>query len=204
MTAKTRMSHAVSVAALALTLTACATTDVEQKVATQPFPPDRLIAIDNVVEVAWQESRAPGVVVGIWIPGEGSYVATRGPADLATGQPMRVDDHIRIGSITKTFTATLLLHPRRREEAGLDDPVSKYVTVGVPTDSNITLRMLANMTAGLASYTEDEAFVKDASTPTGIACGRRASWWTWVSSSSPRSRPAPAGTTATPTPCCSA
>ena len=43
---------------------------------------------------------------------------------------MRIDDHFRIGSITKTFTATLLLILADEKKLGLDDPVSKYVNVG--------------------------------------------------------------------------
>ena len=41
---------------------------------------------------------------------------------------MRVDDHFRIGSNTKTFTATLLLILADEKKLALDDPVSKYVT----------------------------------------------------------------------------
>ncbi len=97
-------------------------------------------------------TKAPGVVVGIWIPGEGSYVAARGVADAKTKKPMRADDHFRIGSITKTFTATLLLILADEKKLTLDDPVSKY-TPWVPNGANITLRMLADMTSGLHSYT---------------------------------------------------
>ena len=72
---------------------------------------------------------------------------------------MRVEDHFRIGSITKTFTATLLLILADEKKLGLDDPVSKYVA-WVPNGDKITLRMLADMTSGLHSYTEDDAWVK--------------------------------------------
>jgi CubicO group peptidase (beta-lactamase class C family) len=72
---------------------------------------------------------------------------------------MRVEDHFRIGSITKTFTATLLLILADEKKLGLDDPVSKYVA-WVPNGDRITLRMLADMTAGLHSYTQDDAWVK--------------------------------------------
>jgi D-alanyl-D-alanine carboxypeptidase len=40
--------------------------------------------------------------------------------------------------------------------------VSKYVA-WVPNGDKITLRMLADMTAGLHSYTEDDAWVKTVS-----------------------------------------
>jgi D-alanyl-D-alanine carboxypeptidase len=142
-------------ALLAITATALAA-DVKT---SDPFPPAKRAAIDAALEKSFAATKAPGVVVGIWIPGEGSYVATRGVADTTTRQPMRVDDHFRIGSITKTFTATLLLILADEKKLGLDDPVSKYAA-WVPNGDKITLRMLADMTSGLHSYTEDDAWVK--------------------------------------------
>jgi D-alanyl-D-alanine carboxypeptidase len=125
------------------------------------FPPAKQAAIEAALEKAWAETKAPGVVVGIWIPGEGSYVTAKGFANPATKEPMRVADHVRIGSITKTFTVTALLILAKEEQVVLDDPVSKFVGF-VPNGKNITLRMLANMTAGLYNYTEDDAWVKKA------------------------------------------
>ncbi|TMG87443.1 MAG: beta-lactamase family protein, partial [Betaproteobacteria bacterium] len=49
---------------------------------------------------AMAERKVPGVVVGLWIPGEGTYVVTRGVSELATGKAMQRNDHFRIGSIT--------------------------------------------------------------------------------------------------------
>ena len=124
-----------------------------------PFPPARRAAIDNALDQSFAATKAPGVIVGVWIPGEGSYVATRGVSDVTMKRPMGVDDHFRIGSITKTFTATALLILADGKKLGLDDPVSKYAP-WVPNGERITLRMLADMTAGLHSYTEDDAWVK--------------------------------------------
>ena len=142
-------------ALLAVTATAWAA-DVKT---SNRFPDAKRAAIDGALEKAFSASKAPGVVVGIWIPGEGSYVAARGVADTKTRRPMRVEDHFRIGSITKTFTATLLLILADEKKLGLDDPVSKYAA-WVPNGEKITLRMLADMTSGLHNYTEDDAWVK--------------------------------------------
>ena len=102
----------------------------------------------------------PGAVVGIWVPGEGEWVSLRGTSNLATGEPMQLSDHFRIGSNTKVFTNELILQladgpqPKLR----LDDPVSKYLDF-VPNGDQITLRMLGNMTSGLYSYTWDDKLV---------------------------------------------
>ncbi len=151
------VAFCLTMALLAVTATARAA-DVN---ASAPFASGKRAAIDGALDKAFAASKAPGVVVGIWIPGEGSYVATRGVSDAKTKQPMRAEDHFRIGSITKTFTATLLLIFADEKKLGLDDPVSKYVA-WVPNGEKITLRMLADMTAGLHNYTEDDAWVKTA------------------------------------------
>ena len=151
-----RAPHAValiaSVALYAVTVTSALASDM---------PAAKRAAIDAVLGNAFAASKAPGVVVGIWIPGEGTFVTAKGVADIKTRAPMRIADHFRVGSITKTFTATALLILADERKLGLDDPVGKYMP-WVPNGDNITLRMLADMTSGLHNYTEDDAWVKKA------------------------------------------
>ena len=125
------------------------------------FPAAKRAALDAALTKTMADLKVPGVVVGLWIPAEGTYVVTRGVSDLATGKAMQRNDHFRIGSITKTFTVTVLLQLADEKKVGLDDPVSKYASF-VPNGQNISLRMLANMTSGLFSYTEDDAWVTKA------------------------------------------
>jgi D-alanyl-D-alanine carboxypeptidase len=129
---------------------------------TTSFAPATVKAINGAITAWFATYKAPGVIVGIWIPGKGSFVAALGKGDRATGAPMRLDDHMRIGSVTKTFTITVLLQLVDKKLARLDDPVSKYVSY-VPNGQKITLGMLANMTAGLFNYTEDDNFGRDVS-----------------------------------------
>ncbi|MGW0365339.1 serine hydrolase domain-containing protein [Streptomyces sp. NPDC002990] len=116
--------------------------------------------LDAAVRQVMREAQVPGVTVGLWAPGKGSYVKTFGVADKATGAPMRTDLHMRIGSETKTFTVTALLQQVDLGKAGLDDPIGKYIT-GVPNGDRITLRDLAGMRSGLFNYSEDEGFDKE-------------------------------------------
>ncbi|HTP98854.1 MAG TPA: serine hydrolase domain-containing protein [Casimicrobiaceae bacterium] len=125
----------------------------------RPFPAAKRQAIDSAVNQAFAATKAPGVVVGVWVQGEGAYVAAKGFADIKSKQPMRSSYYFRIGSITKTFTVTVLLQLADEKKVSLDDPVNKYVDF-VPNGENITLRELANMTSGLYNYTEDDAWVK--------------------------------------------
>lgn len=64
---------------------------------------------------------------------------------------MTTDMHMRIGSVTKTFTGTLILLLAQEGKLALDDTIDKYYP-GIPNGNKITLRMLANMTSGVSSY----------------------------------------------------
>ena len=115
--------------------------------------------LDAAIDRGLAESRAPGAVVGVQTP-DGRYVRAVGVADKASNTPMTTDMYQRIGSLTKTFTAALLMQLAGEEKVSLDDPIAKYVT-GVPNGSDITLRELADMTSGVASYTASPKFTDE-------------------------------------------
>ncbi|MFD7656515.1 serine hydrolase domain-containing protein [Actinosynnema sp. NPDC059797] len=69
----------------------------------------------------------------------------------------RADGHFRIGSVTKTFVATVVLQLVDEGEVGLDDPISRYVD-GVPKGDEITVRQVLNHTSGLYDYAHGEGW----------------------------------------------
>src|SRR5882757_5357967 len=99
----------------------------------------------------------PGVIVGVWQRGEAPIVEAFGSRtlDLATGRigppDMNPDLFMRIGSETKTFTATAVLRLVEEGKVGLEDPISKYVK-GVPNGNSITIRELGEMRSGLVDF----------------------------------------------------
>ena len=93
----------------------------------------------------------PGAVVGIKVPGGEEWVIKKGLADVETGRAIQTVDRFRIGSITKTFTATIILQLADEGLLSLDDTLDKYVT-GIPQAGKITVRQLCNNTSGLANY----------------------------------------------------
>jgi len=122
--------------------------------------PEVTARLDRAIEDVRQQAGIPGVVVGLWMPGKGSYVRATGVADKVTRRPMTPDVFLRIGSETKTFTVTALLELVDDHRIRLDDPISRYVR-GVPNGRRITLRQLAEMRSGLFPYTADPDFVHD-------------------------------------------
>ncbi|MBE5105867.1 beta-lactamase family protein [Bacillus thuringiensis] len=83
-----------------------------------------------------------------------SYIA--GVVDLSTKKPMKSDYRFRIGSVTKTFTATTVLQLVGENRVQLDDPIEKWLPgliQGNGYDGNqITIRQLLNHTSGIAEY----------------------------------------------------
>ncbi|WP_385620993.1 serine hydrolase [Streptomyces sp. P8-A8] len=124
-----------------------------------PLTPAVAEQLDQAVRQVMGDARVPGVTVGLWVPGKGSYVRAFGVADKSSGAPMSAGLNMRVGSVTKTFTVTALLTLVDQGKVGLDDPIGKYVK-GVPDGDRITLRELAGMRSGLFNYSMDPDFFK--------------------------------------------
>lgn len=101
----------------------------------------------------------PGVVVGVWVPGQGSYVRALGTSDLATGTPMSLKDHFRIASITKSFVATAILRLVDQHKLSLDARLASFIP-GIPNGNQITIAQLLGMTSGVYDYVNDVRLVR--------------------------------------------
>lgn len=77
------------------------------------------------------------------------YRRARGMAETELGVPMAPDQIFRIASITKSFTAALIVQMAERGEVALDAPAVRYLPE-LPLDPRITLRQLLSHTAGIA------------------------------------------------------
>src|SRR5437867_10425827 len=92
------------------------------------------------------------MVIGL-VDQRGNRIFSAGKLDNGTTAEVNGDTIFEIGSITKTFTALLLLDMVKRGEMKLDDPVAKYLpeSVTVPTHNGkeMTLLDLVTHTAAL-------------------------------------------------------
>ncbi|WP_454016085.1 serine hydrolase domain-containing protein [Bacillus sp. Marseille-Q7846] len=83
-----------------------------------------------------------------------------GLADLSTKKPMKTDFRFRIGSVTKTFTATVVLQLAGENRLNLDDSIEKWlpgVIQGNGYDAKqITVRQMLNHTSGIAEYSKSK------------------------------------------------
>ncbi|MDQ4214860.1 serine hydrolase domain-containing protein [Microbacterium capsulatum] len=113
--------------------------------------------LDAAAKRAFALGASPGAIVGVRTP-QGTWITAYGSADPAAGTPMRIGMHTRIGSLTKMYTTTIVLQLAEEGKLKLDDTIGQYVP-GIPNGDTITLRQLADMTSGVASYTMNERLV---------------------------------------------
>jgi CubicO group peptidase (beta-lactamase class C family) len=77
------------------------------------------------------------------------FRGARGMANVELAVPATPDSLFRIASVTKTFTAALIVQMAERGEVSLDAPARDYLS-GLPLDPRITLRHLLSHSAGIA------------------------------------------------------
>ena len=106
----------------------------------------------------------PGAAVIIVERGKTIYAAGQGLADVESRTPIRPDTVFRLGSITKQFSAAVLLQLVDEGRVSLDDPISKYVA-GLPEPGgSATVRQVLNHTSGVQSYTGIPGWMTEAKT----------------------------------------
>ncbi|MFD3819997.1 serine hydrolase domain-containing protein [Streptomyces rubiginosohelvolus] len=110
--------------------TTVASADARASQDAQDTPFTRKLTADLLAHM--QRLRVPGAIVSVSTPAQGTWTTALGTADLATGTPISARDHMRVGSITKTFTGTVILQLVQEGRLALDKPVAAY-RQGVPT-----------------------------------------------------------------------
>jgi D-alanyl-D-alanine carboxypeptidase len=122
--------------------------------AAAAFTAEQVEQVDQAVAAEMARSGYPGMAVGVWAPGRGgSYVTTPGVSDLATMAPVTPDQPFRIGSITKTFTGTLIMQMVERGKLSLSTRLSEFFPK-VPQAHRIRIRNLLDHTSGVPDLTE--------------------------------------------------
>jgi D-alanyl-D-alanine carboxypeptidase len=100
----------------------------------------------------WPADR-PGVAVIVTERGRTVYAAGRGLADVERRTPIARGTVFRLGSITKQFTAAIILQLVDERRLSLDDPLSRFFPDHPQPGASATVRQLLNHTSGIQSYT---------------------------------------------------
>ncbi len=130
---------------------------------SQAFPPDVVTEIQAEMDDLTEGGLPPGMVVWIDAP-EYLFEGASGSADIMNDIAMSPEGAFRIGSITKMFTATVILQLAEEGVLTLDDPLALWlpeVAEQLPYSDQITLYQLLSHTSGIFSVVEHEAYWAD-------------------------------------------
>jgi D-alanyl-D-alanine carboxypeptidase len=116
------------------------------------LPKPDLPGLHGVLRAALKEG-APGAMARIDDHGTTTWAAV-GVADRGTGRAITNADRFRIGSITKTFSAVVLMQLADEGRLRLDASVDRYLP-GLLPDPRITVRQVLGHRSGLYDYTDD-------------------------------------------------
>ncbi|MEO7060211.1 MAG: serine hydrolase [Lapillicoccus sp.] len=145
---------------LALTATILASLMLGPNPATaaNPAPTPTMGAASTELEAALNDVVAagvPGIVARVQEGHRAARDYAAGVGDLATGAALRPTATYRVGSITKTFVATIVLQLVGEGRIGLDEPIARRLPRLLANGNQITVRQLLNHTSGLPDYNQD-------------------------------------------------
>jgi D-alanyl-D-alanine carboxypeptidase len=115
--------------------------------------PDRAVIDDAAAAALEQSDGATALYVGIWDPIKGSYLRAYG--ESRPGVAATLADHNRIGSVTKTFTATAVLQLVAAGSIRLDDTLAELLpdlTPEFPALGAVTVDQLLGMRTGIGDF----------------------------------------------------
>jgi len=122
--------------------------------------PDRTATLQSKIDSTLLADKVPGAAVVVRLANGEEFRYGAGYANLETRQPMNVNDRFRIGSITKTFIATVVLQLADEGRLNLDTPISSLLPdVQLRMADQINVRDLLRHTSGIPNYTSDIGFL---------------------------------------------
>jgi len=127
----------------------------DQLRANIPRTGDPCLAVRAAIQPAVERTLASAYTrdagVGVITARCGFVGVTAGPSGIAP------DALYRIGSISKTHTAAMVLDLVKEGALRLDETIARFA-LGVPDEDRITVRQLLNHSSGLYNYTDDSEF----------------------------------------------
>jgi len=119
--------------------------------------PERLSGrLERLVRVEQREKRLPSLAAAVLRDGELVWEAAVGVADAESGLEATPDTQYRVGSITKTFTATAIMQLRDAGRLDLEDTLDRHIEGAAHRP---TLRRLLSHASGLQRETQDDSWL---------------------------------------------
>jgi len=116
---------------------------------------EKRLAIEKAVASFMSENSVPGLSAAVVLDGEPRWSQGFGMADLENYSPATSSTLFRLGSISKSISATAVLQIWERGRLDLDAPVQKYCSEFPQKEWPITTRELLGHLGGIRHYSTD-------------------------------------------------
>lgn len=117
--------------------------------------------LDELTDQLISQKKVPGLIISITAPQKGlRYIKAKGYSDLTINKPMNINNLYRTGSLTKTFTGTIILELIDEGKIKLNDKINIYLP-NLPYSDIISIKQILNMTSGIFEYSNDISFIND-------------------------------------------
>jgi D-alanyl-D-alanine carboxypeptidase len=137
----------------------------EKGVGTAGLPAVTAGRIDAAARDVLASTGVPSASVAVVVGGRVAYVKAYGRARLEPAMAARVEMQYSIGSISKQFTAALMLLLVQDGKLRLDDPVGKYLPE-LTRAQDVTIRQVLSMTSGYEDFWPEDYVMTSMMAPT--------------------------------------
>jgi CubicO group peptidase (beta-lactamase class C family) len=115
-------------------------------------------ALDSIVREAVSRETMIGATVAIRYGDDMLFARGYGMADLEQHVPVTASTVFKIGSVTKQFTAAIILKLVEDGEIDLEDELGEFLPTFPTHGETVTVHQLLNHTSGIPSYTGQDDF----------------------------------------------
>jgi peptidoglycan/LPS O-acetylase OafA/YrhL/CubicO group peptidase (beta-lactamase class C family) len=119
---------------------------------------DLQVLLDDIIA----NTNIPGIVMSVRLPDGTTWEGASGEADFRADVLMEPQTPVRIGSLSKMFTAVVVLQLIEEGKIELDAPIERWLPDLLPAGERTTVRHLLQHTTGLYDYLEDRRYVGEA------------------------------------------
>jgi D-alanyl-D-alanine carboxypeptidase len=128
-----------------------------------PSAPKTTLPLAEQLQAALDKERASnnliGVSAAVIIPGQEIWRGVSGMSNPAASEKIRPEMLFNIASITKIYTAALILKLAEEDQLTLEDPLHQWLPGFENIDSTVTIRQLLNHTSGIFDYLAHPDFI---------------------------------------------
>jgi len=129
-----------------------------------PPQPVSAATLNTALAQGVQQAGAPGAQGALYACGHLAWSGVDGVTDRATGNLVTPDTRYVLQSVTKMFTATMIMLLVQAGKLSLDTPLAQFYPQ-VPDASTITVKMLLDHRSGLPEYLDDPVIQTDFNDP---------------------------------------